>query len=43
MVYFDDAETDPEPEIYFKANWLQVKKFFKKEIPALMPNIMALE
>ena len=32
LVYFEDAENDPEPEVYFKATWPEVKKFFKKEI-----------
>jgi predicted nucleotidyltransferase component of viral defense system len=27
LVYFEDAESDPEPEIYFKANWLEIKGF----------------
>jgi len=32
LVYFEDAELDPEPEVNFKATWPEVKKFFKKEI-----------
>lgn len=40
LVYFTDAETDPEPEIYFKANWKEVKKFFKKEVLAVAQKIM---
>lgn len=32
LVYFKDAESDPEPEIYFNADWKKVKSFFKKEI-----------
>lgn len=32
LIYFDDAETDPDPEIYFTATWKEVKKFFQKEI-----------
>jgi predicted nucleotidyltransferase component of viral defense system len=40
MVYFKDAETDPEPDIYFKTNWKEVKKFFIKEIPVITANII---
>ncbi len=40
MVYFDDAEIDPEPEIYFDASWKKVKSFFTKEIPAIALRIM---
>ena len=32
LVYFTDAESDPEPDIYFKADWKEVKDYFKKEI-----------
>jgi len=32
LIYFDDAESDPEPEIFFKADWQEIKKYFKKEI-----------
>src|SRR3989338_4367228 len=32
LVYFEDAEDDPEPEIYFKARWPEVKSFFKTEV-----------
>ena len=42
LVYFADAETDPSPEIYFKANWREVKKFFIKEIPIIAKKLMKL-
>lgn len=32
LIYFADAESDPEPEIYFKATWRDVKSFFNKEV-----------
>ncbi len=40
MIYFEDAESDPEPEIYFDANWKKVKRFFTKEIPSIAYRIM---
>lgn len=40
MVYFEDAERDPEPKIYFDASWKKVKSFFTKEIPAITLKIM---
>ncbi len=40
LVYFTDAESDPEPEIYFKVRWQEIKKFFKKEIPAIAGKII---
>lgn len=40
LVYFKDAETDPEPEIYFDADWKKVKNFFNKEIPKIAEKII---
>jgi len=40
LVYFQDAEDDPNPEIYFKADWKEVKKFFTKEIPVIAKKII---
>jgi len=42
MVYFEDAESDPEPEIFFNANWKEVKRFFMKEIPIIAKNVIGL-
>lgn len=42
LVYFEDAESDPMPEIYFKASWRTVKNFFIKEIPKIAVEIMRL-
>lgn len=40
LVYFDDAESDPEPEINFDANWKKVKNFFIKEIPIIADKVI---
>lgn len=40
LVYFEDAESDPEPQIFFKASWKEVKSFFRKEIPEVMRRII---
>lgn len=40
LVYFEDAEGDPDPEIYFDADWKKVKNFFTKEIPRIANEIM---
>ncbi len=40
LVYFEDAERDPEPEIYFTATWKEVKNFFNSEIPKIMKKII---
>jgi hypothetical protein len=43
LVYFDDAENDPEPEICFEVTWIQVKAFFKKEVPRITAEIIGLK
>ncbi len=40
LVYFEDAEQDNNPTIYFEANWKEVKNFFLKEVKLLMEKIM---
>lgn len=40
LVYFEDADTDPDPQIYFKATWKEVKKFFTKEIPLIADRLI---
>ena len=42
LVYFNDAENDPVPEINFKVSWNEVKRFFKTEIPKITKDIMRL-
>ena len=42
MVYFDDAENDPEPVIFFDASWQDIKSFFQKEIPVITKKLMEL-
>lgn len=43
MVYFDDAESDPEPVIFFKADWNEIKSYFQKEIPIIIKRLINLE
>lgn len=40
LVYFDDAEADPEPEIVFRADWIEVKNYFRKEVLKITDNII---
>lgn len=42
MVYFEDAESDPEPEIFFEARWEEIKLFFDREIPIITKNLLRL-
>lgn len=40
LVYFEDAEEDPEPEIYFNARWEDIKAFFMQEVPRIAKRIV---
>lgn len=40
LVYFDDAENDPEPVISFDASWKKVKQFFTKEVPVIAEKLI---
>ncbi|MBI4653222.1 nucleotidyl transferase AbiEii/AbiGii toxin family protein [Candidatus Kuenenbacteria bacterium] len=40
LVYFEDAESDPAPQIYFDVSWIKVKNFFTKKIPEIAKKIM---
>ena len=42
LVYFNDAEGDPEPEIYFGTKWSEVKNFFEQEIPRITKELIGL-
>ena len=43
LVFFDDAEDDPMPTLFFKASWEEVKAYFRKEVPAIAKKIIGLE
>lgn len=40
LVYFEDAENDPEPQIYFNTSWKKVKNFFIKEVPIIAKKLI---
>jgi hypothetical protein len=35
LVYFTDAENDPSPSMLKPVDWLEVKKFFEKEVVSI--------
>lgn len=42
LVFFEDAENDPEPELNMKVSWKSVKSFFIKEVPRATKNLIQL-
>ncbi len=42
LTYFEDAESDPMPTIFFKATWAGVKAFFRREVPSIARSILGI-
>ncbi len=42
LIFFDDAEKDPMPKLFFKANWHGIKKYFQAEVPKVAREILKL-
>lgn len=40
LTYFDDAENDPMPKLFFKASWKDIKDFFKREIKQIAKKLL---
>ena len=40
LTYFDDADSDPMPELYFQANWKSIKIFFQKEARKIADELL---
>lgn len=40
LVYFDDAESDPMPTLYFQTSWKAIKAFFRKEVTSIAKEIL---
>lgn len=40
LTYFEEAEEDPQPQIFFNADWDQVKKYFLTAVPVLADKFL---
>ena len=43
MIYFEDAESDPMPNLFFTANWKDIKAYFQKEVPRIARELLRLD
>lgn len=43
LTYFQDAENDPEPELFFSADWREVKRYFQIEVPRVTRLLVRLD
>ena len=40
MLYFDDADGEPMPELYFKANWKTIKNCLRREVKTAAKELL---
>ncbi|MCX5977024.1 MAG: nucleotidyl transferase AbiEii/AbiGii toxin family protein [Coprothermobacterota bacterium] len=40
LVYFQDADSDPDPMIYFQASWEGIRSFFQREMPQIARTLI---
>jgi len=43
IVYFNNAEGEPMPELFFDANWKEIKAYFRRETPKVAKELLKLE
>lgn len=43
LMYFADAERDPMPRLFFKADWRTIKAYFKREAPKAAREFLGLK
>lgn len=41
LIFFEEAEDDPDPQIFFDANWKQVKKYFFTIVPEIADKLLS--
>lgn len=42
LMYFEDAEADPMPKIYFKADWQGIRSYFRRVVPSITKELLSL-
>lgn len=40
LVYFNDAEDEPNPRLHFRTSWTDVKRFFTREVPLIAKRLL---
>jgi len=43
LIYFEDAEDDPMPKLFFNANWREIKKYFQTEVSRITKKLIGLK
>lgn len=42
LMYFEDAENDPMPKLFFKTDWKTIKAYFRREVPIITRRMLRL-
>jgi len=42
LMYFEDAEADPLPRLFFDADWKRIKAYFRTEVPPVAKETLRL-
>lgn len=42
LMFFEDAESDPMPELFFTVDWKMIKSYFKREVAVLTKELLDL-
>lgn len=42
LAYFEDAEDDPMPELHFKTNWKEIRRYFEATVPPIAKELLGL-
>lgn len=42
LAFFDDAEADPMPRVFFPVSWTKVKQFFQREVGTLTRHLLGI-
>ena len=42
LMYFQDADQDPMPKLFFKASWRTIKQYFQREVPRITKEFLGL-
>ena len=43
LMYFEDAEGDPMPKLFFDADWKTIKAYFRREVPKAAKHLLGLK
>jgi len=42
FMYFEDAEQDPMPKLFFNTTWREIKTYFRREVPRIAKELLKL-